>query len=334
MIHVRPTPSADATSPRSSTSWPARSAPADRLPRGRGSTDRPPSRSPRSDAGLEAQPADEPPSWLTALRDPLIGRVLALLHDRPASSGRSPRSQTRSTSVARHARAALHRSRRRAAALLPRPLADASRRANGSSTAPRPWRRSRGRLATPRSTRSTAPSTAPRPAPRTLPTPRAGGLSPRGWSIARQLPASALLAPVTCPSGNDPGTEFLMFSPTAESRTTEGARTGQPSGAGEFVTGSLCGNPRECSFEAASLRSCVGAFEQLLRSVPVAACGEEEFLRGAIGRGRPRLLRRRARRVAPRRRTARLLPGARRRRRRGERGSRRPGPDGVRHGRG
>jgi AraC-like DNA-binding protein len=31
----------------------------------------------------EAQPADGPPSWLTALRDPLIGRVLALLHHRP-----------------------------------------------------------------------------------------------------------------------------------------------------------------------------------------------------------------------------------------------------------
>jgi AraC-like DNA-binding protein len=31
----------------------------------------------------EAQPADAPPSWLTALRDPLVGRVLALLHDRP-----------------------------------------------------------------------------------------------------------------------------------------------------------------------------------------------------------------------------------------------------------
>jgi AraC-like DNA-binding protein len=29
------------------------------------------------------QPADGAPSWLTALRDPLIGRVLALLHDRP-----------------------------------------------------------------------------------------------------------------------------------------------------------------------------------------------------------------------------------------------------------
>lgn len=31
----------------------------------------------------EAQPADAAPSWLMALRDPLIGRVLALLHDRP-----------------------------------------------------------------------------------------------------------------------------------------------------------------------------------------------------------------------------------------------------------
>ena len=31
----------------------------------------------------EAQPADGPPSWLTALRDPLMGRVLAILHDRP-----------------------------------------------------------------------------------------------------------------------------------------------------------------------------------------------------------------------------------------------------------
>ena len=30
------------------------------------------------------QPAQAAPSWLTALRDPLIGRVLALLHDRPA----------------------------------------------------------------------------------------------------------------------------------------------------------------------------------------------------------------------------------------------------------
>jgi AraC-like DNA-binding protein len=30
------------------------------------------------------QPADAAPSWLTALRDPLIGRVLALLHDRPS----------------------------------------------------------------------------------------------------------------------------------------------------------------------------------------------------------------------------------------------------------
>ena len=32
----------------------------------------------------EAQPVDAAPSWLTALRDPLIGRVLALLHDRPS----------------------------------------------------------------------------------------------------------------------------------------------------------------------------------------------------------------------------------------------------------
>jgi AraC-like DNA-binding protein len=31
----------------------------------------------------EQQPGAGPPSWLTALRDPLIGRVLALLHDRP-----------------------------------------------------------------------------------------------------------------------------------------------------------------------------------------------------------------------------------------------------------
>jgi transcriptional regulator GlxA family with amidase domain len=31
----------------------------------------------------EQRPADGPPSWLTALRDPLIGRALALLHDRP-----------------------------------------------------------------------------------------------------------------------------------------------------------------------------------------------------------------------------------------------------------
>jgi AraC-like DNA-binding protein len=32
----------------------------------------------------EARPAGGAPSWLTALRDPMIGRVLALLHDRPA----------------------------------------------------------------------------------------------------------------------------------------------------------------------------------------------------------------------------------------------------------
>ncbi|MBV9943439.1 MAG: AraC family transcriptional regulator [Solirubrobacterales bacterium] len=31
----------------------------------------------------EQQPDAGPPSWLTALRDPLVGRVLALLHDRP-----------------------------------------------------------------------------------------------------------------------------------------------------------------------------------------------------------------------------------------------------------
>jgi AraC-like DNA-binding protein len=31
----------------------------------------------------EEQPTEAAPSWLTALRDPLIGRVLALLHDRP-----------------------------------------------------------------------------------------------------------------------------------------------------------------------------------------------------------------------------------------------------------
>jgi transcriptional regulator GlxA family with amidase domain len=31
----------------------------------------------------ERQPDAGPPTWLTALRDPLIGRVLALLHDRP-----------------------------------------------------------------------------------------------------------------------------------------------------------------------------------------------------------------------------------------------------------
>ena len=31
----------------------------------------------------QQRPADGPPTWLTALRDPLIGRVLALLHDRP-----------------------------------------------------------------------------------------------------------------------------------------------------------------------------------------------------------------------------------------------------------
>jgi AraC-like DNA-binding protein len=34
----------------------------------------------------EQQPVASPPSWLTALRDPLIGRVLALLHDRPADA--------------------------------------------------------------------------------------------------------------------------------------------------------------------------------------------------------------------------------------------------------
>jgi AraC-like DNA-binding protein len=32
----------------------------------------------------EQRPAGVAPSWLTALRDPMIGRVLALLHDRPA----------------------------------------------------------------------------------------------------------------------------------------------------------------------------------------------------------------------------------------------------------
>lgn len=32
---------------------------------------------------MEAQPADAAPSWLMALRDPLIGRVLSVLHDRP-----------------------------------------------------------------------------------------------------------------------------------------------------------------------------------------------------------------------------------------------------------
>jgi AraC-like DNA-binding protein len=32
----------------------------------------------------EAQPEGAPPSWLTALRDPVIGQVLALIHDRPA----------------------------------------------------------------------------------------------------------------------------------------------------------------------------------------------------------------------------------------------------------
>lgn len=32
---------------------------------------------------VDAEPEDRPPSWLTALRDPVIGRVLALLHDRP-----------------------------------------------------------------------------------------------------------------------------------------------------------------------------------------------------------------------------------------------------------
>ena len=30
------------------------------------------------------QQVDGPPSWLTALRDPVIARVLAMLHDRPA----------------------------------------------------------------------------------------------------------------------------------------------------------------------------------------------------------------------------------------------------------
>lgn len=33
---------------------------------------------------IEQQPQDARPSWLTALRDPLVGRVLAILHDRPA----------------------------------------------------------------------------------------------------------------------------------------------------------------------------------------------------------------------------------------------------------
>jgi AraC-like DNA-binding protein len=33
----------------------------------------------------DEQPPDGRPSWLTALRDPLIGRALALLHDRPAA---------------------------------------------------------------------------------------------------------------------------------------------------------------------------------------------------------------------------------------------------------
>jgi AraC-like DNA-binding protein len=32
----------------------------------------------------EEQPTDAAPSWLAALRDPLVGRVLALLHDRPS----------------------------------------------------------------------------------------------------------------------------------------------------------------------------------------------------------------------------------------------------------
>jgi len=32
----------------------------------------------------EEQPQSAPPSWLTALRDPVIGHALALLHDRPA----------------------------------------------------------------------------------------------------------------------------------------------------------------------------------------------------------------------------------------------------------
>jgi AraC-like DNA-binding protein len=33
---------------------------------------------------LAGEPAARPPGWLTALRDPVIGRALALLHDRPA----------------------------------------------------------------------------------------------------------------------------------------------------------------------------------------------------------------------------------------------------------
>jgi AraC-like DNA-binding protein len=33
---------------------------------------------------VEQQPMTAAPSWLTAMRDPLVGRVLALLHDRPA----------------------------------------------------------------------------------------------------------------------------------------------------------------------------------------------------------------------------------------------------------
>ena len=33
---------------------------------------------------LASEPEDRPPGWLTALRDPVIGRALALLHDRPA----------------------------------------------------------------------------------------------------------------------------------------------------------------------------------------------------------------------------------------------------------
>jgi hypothetical protein len=31
----------------------------------------------------EERPKNRPPSWLMALRDPIVGHVLALLHDRP-----------------------------------------------------------------------------------------------------------------------------------------------------------------------------------------------------------------------------------------------------------
>jgi hypothetical protein len=105
----------------------------------------------------EQQPVDGAPSWLTALRDPMIGRVLALLHDRPGDSW----------TVASLAKE-VHVSR----ATLARRFTDpsASRRShisaiggctslpNGSSTARRPSGKSRARSATPPSMRSTARS--------------------------------------------------------------------------------------------------------------------------------------------------------------------------------